>query len=497
MWRKVGEEGSWSGEVWNVRKNGEIYPELLGLCAVRDESGKVMHYVAACNDISYLKEYEAKLNFQAQHDVLTGLPNRVCFQERFRDALKRARRDGVQVAVLFLDIDRFKNVNDSMGHEAGDLLLQTVARRLSENLREVDVLSRFGGDEFAVLLDAIHDNQEAAIVAEKLLGSIVKPITIHGRELYVTLSIGISCFPQDGLDIDGLFKNADTAMYRVKEEGRNSYQFFSPEMNFRAMEFLTMSNGLRVALDREELYLEYQPCFDLHTGKVTRAEALVRWKSAELGLVPPSRFIPIAEETGLIEPIGEYVMRSACRHMKQWIDAGFEIERIAVNLSARQFEHPDLVNRIGRILQESHLPGKYLEFEVTESMVMHDPQKAVEILQQLKAMGMTIAIDDFGTGYSSLGYLHRFPLDFLKIDKSFVDGVPSDPDHCSIVKAITALGRSLNLKLIAEGVETIQQRTFLEQQGCDEVQGHLFGRPAEAANISDLLRSQIPTQVPM
>jgi predicted signal transduction protein with EAL and GGDEF domain len=382
-----------------------------------------------------------------------------------------------------------------MGHEAGDLLLQTVARRLSENLREVDVLARFGGDEFAVLLDAIHDNQEAAIVAEKLLSSIVRPITLHGRELFVTLSIGISCFPQDALDIEELFKNADTAMYRVKEEGRNSYQFFSPEMNFRAMEFLTMSNGLRVALDRGELYLEYQPCFDLHTGKVTRAEALVRWKSAELGMVPPSRFIPIAEETGLIEPIGEYVMRSACRQMREWIDAGFEIERIAVNLSARQFEHPDLVSRIERALEDASLPGKYLEFEVTESMVMHDPQKAAEILHQLKAMGMTIAIDDFGTGYSSLGYLHRFPLDFLMIDKSFVDGVPSNPDHCAIVKAITALARSLNLKLIAEGVETPEQRAFLERQGCDEVQGHLFGKPGEAGNISELLRSQVSSQL--
>jgi diguanylate cyclase (GGDEF)-like protein/PAS domain S-box-containing protein len=377
MWREINETGHWRGEIWDRRKSGEIYPELLRINAVKDESGSVTHYIGACTDITSLKRYEARLLYQASYDALTGLANRTLFQERFREGITRSRRHDHEAAVLFLDIDHFKNVNDSLGHEAGDLLLQTVAQRLTANIREVDTLARFGGDEFAVLLDTINDNQTAAIVAQNLLDAVAKPFQLRGHEFYVSISIGISCYPQDGADIDLLLKNADTAMYRAKSEGRNNFQFFSPDMNAKALENLVMTNGLRLGLARQEFLLHYQPCYDLKTGQITSTEALVRWNHPTLGLIPPSTFIPLAEESGLIELLGEFVLRSACRQMREWKDADFPIQRVAVNLSARQFRHPGLVQRITSALEDAGLPGHCLELEVTESMVMHDSDASI------------------------------------------------------------------------------------------------------------------------
>jgi diguanylate cyclase (GGDEF)-like protein/PAS domain S-box-containing protein len=489
MWREIEQAGHWRGEIWDRRKNGEIYPELLSISVVKDAAGTTTHYVGVCTDISSLKQYEARLQHQAHHDALTGLPNRALFQDRFRETLGRARRHRSEAAVLVLDLDRFKNINDSLGHALGDLLLQAVAQRLTASVREVDTVARFGGDEFAVLLDTMENGQKAGHVAQKLVDALAHPFQLGGHELYISASIGIGCYPQDGTDAEVLFKNADTAMYRAKAEGRNNYQYFSAEMNARALENLQMSNHLRQALERDEFQLHYQPHVELQSGRVSGAEALIRWRHPALGMIPPAKFIPLAEETGLIEPIGEWVLKAACRQMRAWQDAGLPLQRIAVNLSARQFRHPELVRRIAGILEETRLPARHLELEVTESMVMQNPENAAAVLSELRAMGISIAVDDFGTGYSSLSYLKRFPIHFLKIDRSFVSGIPQDADDAAITKGIIALARSLNLKLIAEGVETAEQREFLKRSGCDEGQGYLFSKPVPAADIERLLRS--------
>jgi diguanylate cyclase (GGDEF)-like protein/PAS domain S-box-containing protein len=487
MWEQIRRDGHWRGEIWDRRKDGEVYPELLSVSTVRDAAGSITHYVGVCTEISSLKEYEARLHHQAHHDALTGLPNRIAYQQRLAEALARARRHGHSVAVMLLDLDHFKTINDSLGHAAGDALLETVATRLQAGIRETDTLPRFGGDEFAVLLDSVRDGQAAARVARTLLEALSQPYQVAGQEFSVTASIGVTCYPQDGLEPDLLFKNADVAMYRAKTEGRNRYQFFSEDMNERALETLVMANSLRLALKRGELLLHYQPLHDLSSGRPTGVEALVRWQHPELGLVPPARFIPVAEETGLIEAIGEWVLRAACKQMRAWLDRGLPLARIAVNLSARQFRNPDLVERITVVLAETGLPARHLELEVTESMVMEKPEDAARVLARLKAMGITIAIDDFGTGYSSLSYLKRLPIDRLKIDRSFVHGIPKEADDVAIIKAIISMAKSLKLRLVAEGIETPGQRLFLELEGCDEGQGFLFARPVPAREIEGLI----------
>ena len=495
MWGQINESGHWQGEVWNRRKNGEVYPELLSVSAVRNGGGAVSNYVGVFTDISASKQYEERLHYLAHHDALTGLSNRILFHDRFREALGRARRQGGKAAVLFLDLDHFKNINDCLGHDVGDLLLQAVGRRITQSVREIDTVARFGGDEFAVLLEAIDDNQAAAAVARKLVEALALPFQIGEHQFFISVSIGISCFPQDGADPETLSKNADTAMYRAKAEGRNNYQFFSEEMNARALENLQMGNDMRAGLERGEFLLHYQPRVDLESGEVTGAEALVRWQHPLRGLVPPGRFIPLAEESGLIEALGEWVLRSACRQMRAWLDGGVPVERIAVNLSARQFRHPDLPKLVAGILEETGVPARHLELEVTESMVMQKPADAAAVLAKLKAMGIAIAVDDFGTGYSSLGYLKRFPLDFLKIDQSFIRGVPSDAEDAVIVETIIAMAKSLKLRIIAEGVETPAQRLFLLQQGCEEAQGYLFSRPVPAVELEEFLkRSAAPAE---
>jgi len=483
----VDEKGRWQGEMVRRRKNGEVYPALCSVSAVKDDKGAVTNYVTVFNDISSFKEYEAKLEFIAHHDSLTGLPNRALFQERFRQALVRARRHKATLAVLFIDLDEFKTINDSLGHHVGDELLQVVATRLQECVRESDVVARLGGDEFTVLLDELKRSQDAARVAEKILEALAKPYSARGHELSTSASIGVSCYPEDGADVETLLKNADAAMYQAKGHGRNNCQFFSAELNDRAYGMLLMKNSLRLALQRDEFLLHYQPRFNLTSGAVCGMEALIRWRHPEDGEIPPAKFIPLAEETGLIVPIGEWVLRTACAQLREWRALGIRTMRMAVNLSPRQFRQADLTARISTILRDTGLSADDLELEITEGVVMQDPEASEKMLRELKASGIAISIDDFGTGYSSLGYLKRFPIDYLKIDRAFVRELHKNPADVAIVRAIIALARGLNMSVIAEGVELEEQGKLLTLFGCDEAQGYLYSKPRPAHELGELL----------
>ena len=397
-------------------------------------------------------------------------------------------RHGDKFAILFVDLDHFKNVNDSLGHSTGDLLLQQVAQRTQEALRETDMVARFGGDEFAVLLQRIVDDHDAEAVAQKILSVLGAPFHIGGHELFVTASIGVACYPANGQDVDELLRNADAAMYRAKSAGRNSSSVFASGLNDRAYEVLMLTNALRHAIARNELALHYQLRYDVSSGEISGAEALARWHHPTMGDIPPGKFIPLAEEAGLIGEIGLWVLHTACRQMKEWQAAGLGIARVAVNLSARQFRDPRLIDSVASVLRDCGLDAPSLELEVTESVMMSDADAAASTLQQLHAMGVCISIDDFGTGYSSLNYLKRFPISYLKIDRSFIAGVPAAADDVAIVRAIVALARTLKLGIIAEGVETAEQRSFLRECGCDEAQGYLFGKPVPADELEQIVR---------
>jgi len=410
------------------------------ISAVRDDTGQVVNYIILCSDVTKQKEDETRLQFLAHHDPLTGLPNRTQFQQRCEEALMRAARREAKVAVMFVDLDHFKTVNDSLGHSHGDELLRNVATRLQECTRKTDTVARLGGDEFTILLAEVADSGDVAFIAKKIADRLSASFVIAGHEVYVSASVGISCYPEDGESASVLIKNADAAMYAAKEQGRNNYQFFSAEMNTQALETLMMASSLRLAVERDELILEYQPRLDLATGKVTGAEALVRWNHPNLGRIMPSQFIGLAEKTGLIDPIGEWVLRRACTQMVEWRRTGVALPRVAVNISARQFRHPDFTERIAAILAETGMDPSSLEVEVTESMVMHDPQRTTVILERLKERDVVVAIDDFGTGYSSLSYLKRFPIDYIKIGQSFVRGIPQDAEDVGIVRAIQEAG---------------------------------------------------------
>ncbi len=433
------------------------------------------------------KQAEEAVQFVATHDALTSLPNRVLFNQSLDRALALAKRHGRRLAVLFIDLDRFKLINDTLGHDAGDNLLMEIARRLTGSLRASDTVARLGGDEFVVLVEEVTDPAYIIDVAQKLIEALGEPLTLSDQEYRMTASIGIASYPDDAGDMQGLLKNADIAMYRAKEQGRNNFQFYSERMNVHSVERLTMESGLRRALERDELVLHYQPKIDIRSGKVTGVEALVRWQHPEHGLVPPVKFIGIAEETGLIVPIGEWVLQSACLAHRSWSAAGLPHLRMAVNLSARQLLHPDLVRDTGRVLERTGCDAACLEFEITESMVMQNPARAVELIRELKELGIAISIDDFGTGYSSLAYLKRFPIDSLKIDRSFIHDVPRDPGNMAITRAVIGMAHSLKLTVIAEGVETREQLEFLRGHACDEMQGFYFSRPVPADQIAALL----------
>jgi len=476
MWDSLDRNGYWRGEIWDRRKDGELYAQWTSISAVRDEHGGLTNYVAVLSDVTARKIAEERLDHLANHDPLTNLPNRVLFHERARQALARAARSKEIVAVLFLDVDNFKMINDTLGHFVGDLLLKETAQRLVACLRAQDTVARQGGDEFTILLESLADPDEAAIVAQKVLETLAQPYVLEGNEVFATASLGINLYPLDADNLEDLLKNADVAMYHAKEEGRNSYRFYSAQLNAGARERLALETALRKALDRDELVLHYQPQLDLKTGRVTGVEALLRWEHPERGLLEPERFISIAEATGLILPIGEWVLREACRQSRAWQSSGTRPLTVAVNLSARQFQQARFTEMIERVLRDTELEPRYLELELTESVLMRNIGEAASTLHSLRKLGVLLSIDDFGTGHSSLEYLKRFPVHKLKIDQSFVRGIPADPEDVAIARAIISLGHGLKLRVNAEGVENADQLRYLQAERCDEIQGfHLCG----------------------
>ncbi len=456
----------------------------------RDMGNRVVSVLMIARDISERKQQEDLLLHRARHDALTELPNRVLILERLRQAIARAQRGRRLLAVAYLDLDNFKNINDILGHDAGDALLRQVALRIGGVLRQRDTVGRQSGDEFILLLPDIARIEDAATVAEKVLHTLSHPFVLNGREVYVTGSLGLSICPSDGEDAGSLLRNADVAMYRAKEEGRNSFRFYAPEMDAQMRVRLEIEHDLRLAIKRGELMLHYQPRVSLVTGEVLGFEALVRWDHPREGLIGPDRFIGVAEDTGLIMPLGDWVLQAACRQARQWQDRGFPRMRMSVNLSARQFRDPGLVERVGRVLAETGLDPAFLELEITESTVMHDSEAAIGTLRALKRLGVTLSVDDFGTGYSSLSYLKLFPIDVLKIDRSFVRDVTTDPDDAVIVRAIVTLAHSLGLAVVAEGVEEVAQAAFLRHVKCNELQGYYFSRPLPAEAVERLLHGE-------
>ncbi|MFH1495061.1 MAG: EAL domain-containing protein [Pseudomonadota bacterium] len=487
MWASLNECGYWQGEIWNRRKSGEIYPEWLSIMSIRNEQGKTIHYLGVFADLSEKKQAEENLHYVVNYDPLTELPNRHLLEDRLFQALAAASQYQALVAVLHLDLDRFKSINDTFGHAFGDKLLQAVAVRLAGNIRGSDTIARFSSDEFAMVLSDVGNQDNASLVAQKAMDALGKPFEIEGREVFITPSIGIAFYPADASSKDDLLRYADTAMSYAKAQGGNAYRFYSAEMNDRVSQRLTMETGLRHAIERKEFLLYYQPQINLRSGEIIGMEALLRWQHPERGLVSPAEFIPVLEETGLIVQVGEWVLRTACAQSRAWQSAGLPAVRVAVNLSAHQFRQADLTEMVCMALQDSGLVPEQLELEVTESVMIQDLQATLTTLHQLHANGIQISIDDFGTGYSSLSYLKRLPISKIKIDQSFVRDICNDPDDAAIANAVISLGHSLNLLVIAEGVETLEQQEFLCAQGCDEMQGYYFSRPLPAAEAGNLL----------
>ena len=473
----------------NFRKDGTGYWNDLFISPVRDETGAIVNFVVAQYDISAVMRYEAELEFQARHDALTGLANRNLLTERLERAISQARHGNTEVWVVFVDLDRFKFVNDTLGHEAGDALLKVLAERLKLAVREADTVARMGGDEFVLVLPEGSSREASLKVIDDIMDAIARPLIIQSHEFFLTCSIGIATYPSDGGTADMLTKHADIAMYRAKEMGRNTYQFYTSAMSERTLARLEIEADLRHALDRGELTLHYQAQIDLAGANIFGMEALLRWNHPRHGMIAPSRFIALAEEMGLIVPIGAWVLRTACEQTLAWQQAGLGQLRVAVNLSPRQFTQKGLAQSIAAILSETGLDARFLELELTESMVMTDVDTAITILRDLKQLGVQIAIDDFGTGYSSLSYLRRFPLDVLKIDQSFVSDITLGEDGAAIVRTIISLAHSLRLKVIAEGVETGEQLAYLREHGCDHVQGYLFSRPVGAPQFEAMVRN--------
>jgi len=456
---------------------------------VLDDHNRISHYVGVFSDISSIKRSEEELNRLAYHDVLTGLPNRLLLLDRINHAIRRAARSGGRFAVLFIDLDRFKNINDTLGHQTGDALLNTVAERIQKRLRAEDTLSRLGSDEFLLLMEDITNEQQAAHLARDLLRLLSQPYHVAGHDIFLSASIGISLHPEDGDDAETLIKHADTAMYRAKEGGRNGYQFYTREQSVAAFQRFSLEAALHRALERGEFELHYQPQQTLSSGRITAMEALVRWRHPELGLIPPDQFIPVAEDTGLILPIGEWVLETACREALRCRQLCGEELTVAVNLSPLELQRGDPVGRIRRVLEETGLPARLLELEITESSAMHRGEDSIAMLHELDALGVRIAIDDFGSGYSNLGYLKKLPVSTLKIDRVFVRDLPDDNEDAAITRAIVALGHSLNLQVLAEGVETRAQRDFLLAQGCDMMQGYLLSKPLPFEDAARLIRT--------
>ncbi|MNZ59705.1 Cyclic di-GMP phosphodiesterase Gmr [compost metagenome] len=480
----IARDGHWQGEIWNRRKNGESYPAWMTISAVRNGGNRISHHVAVFADITSLKHAQARLDYQAHHDPLTGLPNRLLFENRLQQALDEAQAEQRRGAVLFLDLDRFKHINDSLGHPVGDLLLQGIAKRLREQLREIDTVARLGGDEFIVLMPTLQQTSDVERVANKLMSAFGTPFNAGGHEFFMSSSMGISLFPEHGEDVATLVKNADSAMYKAKARGRNRIEFYTADLSFQATERMALENDLRRAAERGELHLYYQPKQCLSSGLLVGAEALLRWRHPLHGDVPPERFVALAEENGSILELGDWVLQEACRQLSCWQKDFAPFGPLAVNLAGAQLRQPQLVGRISELLAAAGLAPGNLQLEITETFVMSQKEEALPILQALKELGLQLAIDDFGTGYSSLSYLKRLPIDILKIDQSFIAGLPDDPEDAAITRAIIALGRSMQLTVIAEGVETKSQERFLAFEGCQQIQGYVLSKPLPAEEFA-------------
>lgn len=478
-------------EIDLLHKDGTVHTYLMVKFPLSDRNDEVFGVCTICTDVSdrklaenALREQQSRLNYMAFHDALTALPNRSLFYDRINHGIARAQRSGSQLALMLLDIDRFKNINDSLGHDSGDLLLKAIAARLNDGVRDMDTVARLGGDEFVVLLEGVHDLDDVRFVANKLLAHLSRPMEISGHEISITASIGISVYPHDGEDTDELLKNADVAMYKAKEVGKNNCQFYAKGMSATAVNFLLLENDLRRGIEQDQLVLHYQPQVNLQTGELTGVEALVRWQHPERGVVSPAHFIPLAEETGLIVPLGEWVLKAACLQQKAWLTAGMNVPQMAVNLSTRQFRQKDFPGKVASVLRETGLPAEFLELEITESCAMEHASETINQLNQLNQMGLSLSIDDFGTGYSSLAYLKRFPIDKLKIDGSFIHDIPLDQNDAAIAISIIGLAHNMQLTVVAEGVEQEHQAAWLREQNCDQAQGFLYAKPMPADQFS-------------
>ena len=494
FWHSLNTSDQWRGEIWNRRKNGEIFPEWVTISVLRDEQSRITHYVAVYLDITERKKEEEHIKYLANYDVLTGLPNRYLLADRIEQALSAAQRKQDKVAVLFIDLDHFKNINDSLGHDIGDALLKQVAGRLKACLRRTDTIARQGGDEFVAVLTDLDSADEVIFIAEKMIESLQGKFILENYQLSITPSIGIGIYPEDGETLVELLRSADLAMYRAKDRGRNNFQFYAPEMNIMAVERLRLENCLRTAITQQQLMVYFQPKVNVASGEMTGMEALLRWNHPEMGFVSPALFIPVAEESGLINEIGDWVLRQTCLQARLWQAQGYEIVPIAVNISARQLKQGTLSTRIQTILRDAGLDARYLELEITESLLMDMGPAELAMLEQLRDSGVMLALDDFGTGYSSLSRLKNLPLDRLKIDQSFVRDIVTDPDDASIVSATAVLAHALGLKVTAEGVETQEQLNYIRSLKCEEYQGYLFSRPVPAEEVARFFKRNNSTE---
>ncbi len=481
-------QGSWQGELINRRKDGETYPAWVTVTSIKDQQGRPSHFVGIVHDLTEVRRNEEQVIYQAYHDTLTGLPNRHLFTDRLSVAIAHARRTGEGLAVLFLDLDHFKDINDSMGHAIGDVVLKKVAKVVSNCVRAEDTVARLGGDEFIILLQGSRGSDYPVNVAERILESLSQPIRVNQSDFYLSASIGITLFPHDGQLPEVLISNADLAMYRAKKHGRNNYMLYTPSMNVEMLRRMSLDNQMRKALQRGEFHVYYQPKVELCTGRTVGLEALLRWRRNGEGIVPPTEFIPLAEETGIIVPLGQWVLREACLRARAWQEEGFSNLEVAVNISPRQFQQKNLVSMVAEVLAETGLPPQCLELEVTEDAVMYSVETAIHTLEELKELGVKLSMDDFGRGYSSLYYLKRFPIHTLKIDRAFVKDIPDSHQDAAIVSTVINMSRSLNLTVVAEGVENLRQLDFLRDHDCDLVQGFLFCQPLCDRDITDYLK---------
>jgi diguanylate cyclase (GGDEF)-like protein/PAS domain S-box-containing protein len=488
MWQSLLETGTWQGEIWNRKKNGEVFPQWQSITSILDDNREVIHYVAVFHDISNIKASQEQLHYQANHDVLTNLPNRTLFIDRLNQLIASARRSGDHLAVLFLDLDKFKDINDTLGHQMGDQVLRTVARRLTACCRDEDTVARLGGDEFMILLPRQSDVRNVAAVAQRINDAMAAPMDLNGQMIYPGASVGISLYPEDGADAETLMKNSDMAMYRSKAAGRNSYSLFTQTMNEELSRRTSMEADLRMALEREEFEAYFQPIIDTQSLQILGVEALMRWHRRHEEFVPPDEFIPLAEDFGLIHEMGLWMLENACTTAQSWHEAGFDQLSLSVNLSRIQFQNKELLRNVEQILERSGFCSKHLRLEITESIVMEEMGKVLDVMDRFRAMGIYMVMDDFGTGYSSLGQLKELPLGAIKIDKSFVKDFPEDERSTALVEAVVSMGKSLGLAVVAEGVETEAQLNMLRQFGCDALQGYLFSKPEPARRLIDMLK---------